>query len=49
MKTSKSFLLIIVSLLCIPLLVSCIKKPEEDYDMYKNMQQYLLQKFQEMP
>lgn len=49
MKTSKSFLLIIVSLLCIPLLVSCIKKPEEDYDMYKNMQQYLLQKFQAMP
>ena len=49
MKISKSCAVIIVSLLCIPLLVSCIKKPEEDYDMYKNMQQYLLQKFQEMP
>ena len=49
MKISKSCAVIIVSLLCIPLLVSCIKKPEEDYDMYKNMQQYLQQKFQEMP
>jgi hypothetical protein len=49
MKISKSFLLIVVLLLCIPLLVSCIKKPEEDYGMYINMQEYLLQKFQEMP
>jgi len=49
MKIPKSCAVIIVSLLCIPLLVSCAKPPEEDYDMYKNMQQYLLQKFQEMP
>ncbi len=36
-------------LCCIPLLVSCAKTPEKDYDLYKNMQQYLLQKFQTMP
>ncbi len=36
-------------LCCIPLLVSCAKTPEKDYDLYKNMQEYLLAKFQAMP
>jgi len=49
MKNSKPFLYCLVLLCCIPVLFSCTKAPEEDYDLYKNMQEYLLQKFQAMP
>jgi hypothetical protein len=37
-------------MLCgISLLVSCTKAPENDYDLYKNMQQYIQEKFEAMP
>jgi hypothetical protein len=49
MKNAKLFSYAILMLCCIPLLVSCTKTPEKDYDLYKNMQQYLLQKFEAMP
>ena len=49
MKHAKSFSYAILMLCCIPMLVSCAKTPEKDYDLYKNMQEYLLQKFQAMP
>ena len=49
MNPIKTFVRALVLLCCIPLLVSCAKTPEKDYDLYKNMQQYLLSKFQAMP
>jgi hypothetical protein len=49
MKRVKMLLSALVLLCCITLLVSCAKTPEKDYDLYKNMQEYLLQKFQAMP
>jgi hypothetical protein len=49
MKNAKTFSYAILMLCCIPLLVSCTKVPEKDYGLYKNMQEYLLQKFQVMP
>lgn len=49
MKISKLFLFPLCAVFCISSLLSCIRPPEEDYDLYKNMQQYLLEKFQEMP
>jgi hypothetical protein len=49
MKPAKIFVRALVLLCCIPVLFSCTKVPEKDYDLYKNMQQYLLQKFQAMP
>ena len=49
MKHAKPVMHVLCLLCCIPLLVSCAKTPEKDYDLYKNMQQYLLQKFQTMP
>jgi hypothetical protein len=49
MKNAKSVNCALLLLCCIPLLVSCAKTPEEDYGLYKNMQEYLLQKFEAMP
>ena len=49
MKPAKTFVRALVLLCCIPLLASCTKTPEKDYDLYKNMQQYLLQKLEAMP
>jgi len=49
MKNAKLFSYAILMLCCIPLLVSCTKTPEKDYDLYKNMQQYLQAKFEAMP
>lgn len=49
MKISKLFLFSLCAVFCISCLLSCTRPPEEDYDLYKNMQHYLLEKFQEMP
>ncbi len=49
MIISRSVLFVICVIFSISALLSCTRPPEEDYDLYKNMQQYLLEKFQEMP
>jgi hypothetical protein len=49
MKPVKPFMYALCMLCCISLLVSCTKAPENDYDLYKNMQQYILDKFEAMP
>ena len=49
MKPTKPFMFALCMLCCIPLLASCTKTPEKDYDLYKNMQQYILAKFEAMP
>ena len=49
MKPAKPFMYALCMLCGISLLVSCTKAPENDYDLYKNMQQYILEKFEAMP
>jgi hypothetical protein len=49
MKNLKSVSCALLLLCCIPLLASCTKKPENDYELYKNMQQYIQTKFEAMP
>ena len=49
MKQAKCILTFILALGLCTLFTSCIKPPSKpDYDLYKNMQEYLLQKFQEL-
>ena len=49
MKQAKCILTFVLALGFCTLFSSCIKPPSKpDYDLYKNMQEYLLQKFQEL-